>query len=171
MSPNFSSQTIWQNLQRLETPVNRFQLRDVPGLGRGVELFVEIVAADLALANLFKKRFKLGAVAFGIRLIANLARLLVADIAIPGRGANDRHHVDLEIEVPQPLQRRGPELRVAVFEFRVQRVPEVLDEPLDHVQRITELAEALFPQVGFGRAARPVAGPWSSSPGTLRPAS
>ena len=75
----------------------------------------------------------------------------------------DRHHLHgqrgrgplawIEI-IPEPFQRRGAKLGIAVFQFRIQRIPELLDQTAHQVETIAQPGEALLVQQRLGQPAR-----------------
>ena len=69
----------------------------------------------------------------GVGLEADDTRLLVLEEIVAG--AIERHRPDNRSKrVPDPAKRRGAQLRISVFDWRVQPVPELHQERPDHVK-------------------------------------
>ncbi len=59
--------------------------------------------------------------------------------------AGDDPLAGLEV-IPEPVQRRSAKLRVAIFQFRINRIPKLVKQAMHQLQAIVQSREALLIQ-------------------------
>src|ERR1700728_576946 len=104
--------------------------------------FIEYLGSELALFDQ-SGALLLGVVTLCLVFISHFARLLVIEQVVGNLlYYRDKLQRDLQLGSDKP-QRRPPRLRVAIFQFRIYRVPELIDEAITQRQTILQSREAL----------------------------